>query len=85
MVWLSKAPIDAKIINGELKLINNEARKYHKLKEIIRLIETDRLKNGILIITQNDIKTELILFLIVLTIIFETMLLYLECRKKQGK
>lgn len=85
MVWLSKAPIDAKIINGILKLINNEARKHHKLKEIIRLIETDRLKNGILMITQNDIKTELILFLIVLTIIFEIMLLYLECRKKQGK
>ena len=40
---MSKAPTDAKIINEEFKLINNEAKKYRKLKEIIRLIEIDRL------------------------------------------
>ena len=40
---MSKAPTDAKIINEEFKLINNEAKKHCKLKEIIRLIEIDRL------------------------------------------
>ena len=40
---MSKAPTDAKIINEEFKLINNEAKKHRKLKEIIRLIEIDRL------------------------------------------
>ena len=40
---MSKAPTDAKIINEEFKLINNEAKKYRKLTEIIRLIEIDRL------------------------------------------